>query len=62
MALELTLTITEMITRNIPGDKGQLAWKANNLAAICVPSCLENVGALTSHNPIGLHNQSQQYL
>jgi hypothetical protein len=34
------------------------ARKADNLTAICEP-CLENVGALTSHNPMGLHGLLQ---
>jgi hypothetical protein len=50
MTLESTQPLTEMSTRNLPGGKGQLARKADNLTAICP----ENVGALTSHNPMGL--------
>jgi hypothetical protein len=36
------------------GGKGRPARKAGNLTAI-LADCLENVGSLTSHNPIGLH-------
>jgi hypothetical protein len=50
MALGSTQPLTEMSTRNLPGGKKRPARKAENLAAIC----LENVGASTSHNPIGL--------
>jgi hypothetical protein len=35
MALELTLPVTEMSTRNLPGGKGLPARKADNLTAIC---------------------------
>jgi hypothetical protein len=55
MALGLTQPLTEMSTRNLPGVKGRPAREADNLTAIC----LENVGALTSHNPVGLHGLLQ---
>jgi hypothetical protein len=41
-----------MNTMNISGGKGQPTCKADNLTA----DCLENVGASTSHNPMGLHS------
>jgi hypothetical protein len=59
MALGSAQPPTEMSTRNLPGGKGQLARKANNLTAICELNVLENVGALTSHNPMGLHGLLQ---
>jgi hypothetical protein len=59
MALGSTQTLTEMSTRNIPGGKGRPARKADNLAAICEPTVRENVGASTSHNPMGLHGLLQ---
>jgi hypothetical protein len=34
MALESTRPLTEMSTRNLPGDKKQPAHRADNLAAI----------------------------
>jgi hypothetical protein len=37
MALGSTQPLTEMSTRHLPGDKGSLARKANNLTAICEP-------------------------
>jgi hypothetical protein len=37
MALGSTQPLTEMITRNLPGGKGRLARKADNLTAICKP-------------------------
>jgi hypothetical protein len=55
MALESTQPLTEMSTRNIPGRKGWPAHKADNLTAVC----LKNVGASTSHNPMGLHGLLQ---
>jgi hypothetical protein len=35
------------------GSKMQLVCRADNLTAISA-YCLDNVGSLTSHNPIGL--------
>jgi hypothetical protein len=55
MPLGSTHPLTEMSTRCLPGGKGRLARKADNVAAIC----LENVGALSSHNPMGLHGLLQ---
>jgi hypothetical protein len=37
MALGSTQPLTEMSTRNIPGDKGRPACKADNLTAIYEP-------------------------
>jgi hypothetical protein len=50
--------LTEMSTRNLAGCKFLPARKADNLTAIC----LENVGASTPHNPLGLHGLLQEYL
>jgi hypothetical protein len=55
MALGSTQPLTEMSTENLPGDKGRSARGADNLTA----DCLENVGASTSHNPMGLHGLLQ---
>jgi hypothetical protein len=57
LALESTQPLTEMSTRNLPGGKGLLERKADNLA-----DCLENVAASTSHNPMGLHSLLQAWL
>jgi hypothetical protein len=37
MTLGSTQPLTEMSTRNLPGGKGPLALKADNLTAICDP-------------------------
>jgi hypothetical protein len=37
MALGLTQPLTEMSTRNLPGDKGRPVRDADNLTAICEP-------------------------
>jgi hypothetical protein len=37
MALVLTQPLIEMSTRNLPGGKGVLVHKADNLTAICEP-------------------------
>jgi hypothetical protein len=37
MALGSTQPVTEMSTRNLPGNKGQLACKADSLTTICEP-------------------------
>jgi hypothetical protein len=62
MALRLTQPLTEMSTRNLSGGKGRPARKADNLTAICEADCLENAGASTSHNSMGLHGLLQGYL
>jgi hypothetical protein len=51
----------EMSTRNLPGGKGHLVHKADNLTTTCELT-IENVG--TFHNPMGLHGllQGQLYL
>jgi hypothetical protein len=54
-ALGSTQPLTEMSTRNLARDKGWSERKADNLTAISEPIWLENVGALTSHNPMGLN-------
>jgi hypothetical protein len=38
MALRSTQPLTEMSTRNLPGDEGQLAHEADNLTAVCEPT------------------------
>jgi hypothetical protein len=55
MDLGSTQPLTEMSTRNLSGGKGRPARKADNLTAICGQLSRENVGASTSHNPMGLH-------
>jgi hypothetical protein len=47
MSLGPTQPVTEMSTRNIPGDKGRHA------------ASQPSVGAPTSHNPMGLHGLLQ---
>jgi hypothetical protein len=37
MALESTQLLTQMSTRNLPGDKERPARKADNFTAICEP-------------------------
>jgi hypothetical protein len=59
MALGSTQHLTEMSTRNLPAGKGQPADKADNHTVICEPIVLENVGASTYHNPMGLHGLLQ---
>jgi hypothetical protein len=53
MALQFTQHLTEKSARNIPGGRTRPAHK-NDLTAISA-DCLENVGSITSHNPIGLY-------
>jgi hypothetical protein len=54
MALGSTQSLTEISTRNLPVGKGRPALKADNLTAIWVDD-LEDMGASTFHNPMGLH-------
>jgi hypothetical protein len=58
MVLGSTQPLTEMSTRNLPGGKVRPTRKAYNLNAICEPT-LENVGASTSHDPMGLRGLLQ---
>jgi hypothetical protein len=58
MALGSTQPLTEMSTRNLPGGKRRSVRKAENLTAI-YEYCLENVGASTYQNPMGLHGLLQ---
>jgi hypothetical protein len=58
MALGSTKPLTEMSTRNLPGAKGRPARNADPTANLWA-DCLENVGASTSHNPMGLHGLLQ---
>jgi hypothetical protein len=60
MALGSTQPLTEMSTRNFPGSKRLPARNADKLRYLCA-DCLENVGASTSHNPMGLHGLLQEY-
>jgi hypothetical protein len=62
MALGSTQPLTEMSTRNIPGGEGRPARKVDNLTAICESIVYKNVGASTSHSPMGLHDPLQGYL
>jgi hypothetical protein len=57
IALGLTGPLTEMKSRKISrgGGEARLALQADNLTVNCQHSCLQNVEASTSHNPIGLH-------
>jgi hypothetical protein len=57
VALGSTQFLTELSTRNIRGVKELPAREADKLTAICDP--IENVGASTSHNPVGLHRVLQ---
>jgi hypothetical protein len=54
MALGSTQPVTEFSTRNLPGSKWRPAHKAGKLATSHLRAyCPENVGASTSHNPMG---------
>jgi hypothetical protein len=55
MALGSTQPLIEMSSRNLSGGKERPARKADNLHCHLQADCLENVGASTSHKPIGLH-------
>jgi hypothetical protein len=51
MALWSTQPLTEMSTRDLPGDKGQPVRKADNLTAICKLS--RKCGSLDVSQPYG---------
>jgi hypothetical protein len=52
MALGSTQPLTEMSIRNLPGGKGRLARKADNLITICEPFC-RKCGCLDVSQPYG---------
>jgi hypothetical protein len=54
MALGSTQPLAEMSTRNLPGGKGRPARKADNSPPSVSRLSSENVGASTSHNPVGV--------
>jgi hypothetical protein len=62
MALGSTQPLTEMSTRNIPWGEGRPAREDDNLTAFSEPTVYKNVGASTSHSPMGLHGPLQGYL
>jgi hypothetical protein len=51
MALVTTQSVTAMITRNLPGDKGHLAREAENLTAICESTVQTKCGGLDVSQP-----------
>jgi hypothetical protein len=59
----LSLTLTEMSTRNLPGGgggvKGGRCERLTILPPSVSPSSGEHVGTSTSHNPMGLHDLLQ---
>jgi hypothetical protein len=59
MALRSTQPLTEMSTRNRPGDKGRPACKAWQPHRHLWASCVENVGISTSQRPMDLHGLLQ---
>jgi hypothetical protein len=61
MAVGSTQPLTEMSTRNLLGGKGRPVHKAWQPFRHLWADCLENVGASTSHNPMGLHGLLQEY-
>jgi hypothetical protein len=44
------------------GSRALPVRRADNLTVICDPYCLDNVGSLTSHNPIDLDGLLRGYL
>jgi hypothetical protein len=54
MALGSTKPVTEMSTRNLPGDKSGRRLISESHPHLWA-DCLEYVGASTAHNPMGLH-------
>jgi hypothetical protein len=61
MALESTQPLIKISTSSLPGGKGRPTHKAANRIANLLADCLENVGASTSHNSMGLHGLLQGY-
>jgi hypothetical protein len=61
MALESTQPLTEMSTRNLPGGKGPPEHKVDPHRHLWA-NFVENVGASTSHNAMGLHALLQGWI
>jgi hypothetical protein len=63
LGLGFTQLLKEMSTRSrrkmFLGSRARPVRRADNLTAMCEPNCLDNVGPLTSHNPIDLHGLLQ---
>jgi hypothetical protein len=59
MGLGSTQPLTEMSTRNLPGVKGARRVRLTTLPPSVSRLSGENVGASTSHNPMGLHGLLQ---
>jgi hypothetical protein len=51
MALGSTQSLTEMSTRNLPGDKALPARKAGNLTSICEPMRIEGCRIVIAADP-----------
>jgi hypothetical protein len=55
MTLGSTQPLTGISTTLFLGHKERPEHKAHNFIAIFFANCLENIGASTSHNPMGIH-------
>jgi hypothetical protein len=60
MALGLTQPLTEMSTRNLPWGKGGQHVGLTTLPPSVSRLSRQNVGASTSHNPMGFHGLLQE--
>jgi hypothetical protein len=59
MALGLTQPLREMSTTNLPGGKGRLVRKADNLTTICELTVYKIWEPRRLTNPMGLHGLLQ---
>jgi hypothetical protein len=62
MALGSTQPLAEMSTRNLPGGERPAVTSGWQLHHHIWAYCLQNVGALAPHNPMGLHGLLQEYI
>jgi hypothetical protein len=60
MALGLTQPLTEMSTRDLPGGIEAQRVRLTTSPPSVTADCVENVGASTYHNPMGLHGLLQR--
>jgi hypothetical protein len=55
----LIVGFTQLLTEMSTGNKKKIMFLGSKVRPVCGADCLDNVGSLTSHNPIGLRGLLQ---